>query len=208
MLTPRPKYLGIRHESDAGFTLVELLVSIILLGIVGSIASAAILSATKTQRSTEGWVTARTEATKAVERMSRDLRAANPLRVADANEVTLDTMRGSTCERRRYFVDASNRLVLSVAPFSSGTVCGVYGATPGAAIETPVTDEVVTGGTPVFTYLRWDSGSSQRVPLTTPASAADLRLIDAVVLNVTVPAAPREPITVSTQVDLRNVEIS
>jgi prepilin-type N-terminal cleavage/methylation domain-containing protein len=195
------------REED-GFTLVELLVSIILLGVVGSVASAAILTATQTQRSTDGLVTARTEATKAIERISRDLRVANPLRVADANDVTVDTLRGSTCERRRYYVDGANRLMLSIAPFTTGTACGVYGAVPGTATSTVIADAVVTGGTPIFSYLRWDGSTSQRVAVTAPVAASSLGLVDGVVISVTVPAAPREPVTVSTQVDLRNVEIS
>lgn len=188
--------------------MVELLVSIILLGVVGSIASAAILTATKTQRSTDGLVTARTEATKSVDRVSRDLRAANPLRAANANDVTLDTLRGSTCERRRYFVDGSSRLMLSIAPFATGTACNVAGATPGTAATTVVADAVVAGTAPVFSYQRWDTSSGQRVAVAAPVSAANLGLVDSVVISVTVPAAPRDPVTVSTQVDLRNVEIS
>lgn len=193
---------------DSGFTLVELLVSIVLLGVVGAIASAAVITATKTQRSTDGVVTARTEATKSVDRMSRDLRAANPLRAAAATDVTIDTLRGSTCERRRYYVDGSNRLMLSIAPFTSGVGCGVSGATPGTATTTVIADEVSAGGTPLFSYQRWDTASAQRVAITTPVGAANLGLVDSVVVSVTVPAAPRAPVTVSTQVDLRNVEIS
>jgi prepilin-type N-terminal cleavage/methylation domain-containing protein len=205
--------LGLRsplrdNNDDDGFTLVELLVSIILLGVVGSIASAAILTATQTQRNTDSLVTARTEATKSVERISRDLRAANPLRAAAANDVTVDTLRGTTCERRRYYVDGTNRLMLSTARFATGTACGVFGATPGAATATVIADAVATGGTPLFTYLRWDGSTSQRVAITAPVSASNLGLVDGVVINVTVPAAPRAPVTVSTQVDLRNVEIS
>jgi hypothetical protein len=84
----------------------------------------------------------------------------------------------------------------------------VFGATPGTATATVIADAVATGGTPLFTYLRWDGSTSQRVAITAPVSASNLGLVDGVVINVTVPAAPRAPVTVSTQVDLRNVEIS
>ena len=207
MLKRAMSFKRLDAANSAGFTLVELLVSIVLIGVVGSIASAAVITATKTQRSTDSLVTARTEASKSVERISRDVRTANPLRIAQANDLTLDTLRGTTCERRRYYVDGNSRLMLSIAPFASGVKCGTSGSTPGTAVPTVIANEVAVGGAPVFSYQRWDSATSERVGVTAPVAAANVGLVDSVVISVTVPAQERAPVTVSTQVDLRNVEI-
>jgi prepilin-type N-terminal cleavage/methylation domain-containing protein len=211
MLTRRLLERGRRvradQGSDAGVTLVELLVSIILLGIVGAISSAAIITATRTQQATTGLVEARTEAARVVERVSRDLRAANPLRVAEATSVTVDTLRGGTCERRRYYVGADARMMLDVSRFASGTACNVVGANPGSVTTSSIADDV-TGSNPMFTYFRWNSTTGARVQVASPVAAADLRRVDGVVISVTVPAPGRTPVTVTSQVDLRNVEIS
>jgi hypothetical protein len=142
-----------------------------------------------------------------VERVSRDLRAANPLRAAAATDLTVDTLRGTTCERRRYYVGADNRMMLATSRFTSGTGCNISGTTPGAATTTPVADDV-TGSTQMFTYYRWDATAGQRTAVTAPVSAADLRRVDSVVIAVTVPVPGRAPVTVTSQVDLRNVEVS
>jgi hypothetical protein len=60
----------------------------------------------------------------------------------------------------------------------------------------------------MFTYFRWNSSTGQRVQIAAPVSATDLRRVDGVVIAVTVPAPGRTPVTVTSQVDLRNVEIS
>jgi prepilin-type N-terminal cleavage/methylation domain-containing protein len=205
MLTRIRHHVRTRGSVEGGFTLVELLVVIVLIGVVGAISLAATLSALETQQTTDGLVTARNEGSKVVERVSRDARTANPLRVAEADELTLDTYRGSTCERRRYYVDGT-ALKLDVSSFASGVQCNQSGAAPGAASTTVVTPNLETSGTPLFQYLRWDAAVGERVVVAAPVASASIGTVDAVLITATVPAQDRPAVVVSSQVDLRNVE--
>jgi hypothetical protein len=153
-------------------------------------------------------VTGRQQASQAVERMTRDLRAANPVRAADANTVTVDVTRGTTCERRRYFMQGTELLV-GVSPFGSGVACGTYGATPGTEQVSLVARGLTNDSAdPLLTYLRWDGATAARTEVAAPVPTGSLRTIDGIVVSATAEAGERPPVTVETLVDLRNVELS
>ena len=205
MLTRRLRSSDSR--TDAGFTLVELLVSIVILGVVSAIVSVAIISSLRTSRVAEANVLSATEARTVLERTSLDIRTADPLVAASANSITLDTFRKGQCERRTYRL-ASGQLLLDVAGFGSGVDCGVYGTTPGAVTTTVVADGLTnTTAAPLFSYYRWSSTTNTRTPVTAPVSAASLGSVDGVEVRVGIVAREQDDVELSTLVDLRNVEL-
>ena len=67
------------REGESGFTVLELLIVMGLLSVVMTLVGASLISMTQTTRSTEERSFADTELRNAVEQMSRDIRAANPI---------------------------------------------------------------------------------------------------------------------------------
>lgn len=194
------------HQHDAGYSLVEMLVVVVILGVVSAVVSAAIISSLRVQQVTESNVTSMAGARTAVERMSRDIRTANPLRVAQANLISFDMYYGTRCERRTYSV-VSGSLVLSRAQFAAGVRCGVYGAVPGAATTSTVIKDVTnTTATPLFRYYRWDTATKTRVESAAPVTAG-LTSVDTVRISALVSALRQGDVGVQALVDLRNVEI-
>ncbi|HWB70737.1 MAG TPA: type II secretion system protein [Egibacteraceae bacterium] len=89
---------GIRRRlhDERGFTLVELLVTIGLSLTVVAIATGSVIQALQTQRRQVRQVAIQAEANKALERMTRELRAANPLLgTPTAEQAMVQVTRGS-----------------------------------------------------------------------------------------------------------------
>ena len=205
MLTRRLR--NSESQGDAGFTLVELLVSIVILGVVSAIVSVAIISSLRTSRVAEANVLSATEARIVLERTSLDIRTADPLVSASANSITLDTYRKGQCERRTYRL-VSGQLLLDVRGFGSGVACGVYGATPGAVTTTVVADGLTnTTAAPLFRYFRWSSTTNTRTAVPAPVAAASIGQVDGVEVRVGIVAREQDDVGLSTLVDLRNVEL-
>jgi type II secretory pathway pseudopilin PulG len=183
-----------------------MLVVIVILGIVSAVVSAAIISSLRVQQVTESNVTSTSAARTAIERMSRDIRTANPLVTAQANLITFDMYYGTRCERRTYSV-VSGSLVLSRAQFAAGVRCGAYGAVPGAATTTTVIENVTNStATPLFRYYRWDSATKTRVESPAPVTSG-VGSVDTVRVDALVSALRQGDVGVQTLVDLRNVEL-
>jgi len=193
-------------SDDAGYTLVEMLVVVIILGVVSAVVGAAIISSLRVQQVTESNVTSMAAARTAVERMSRDIRTANPLRTAQANLISFDMYFGTRCERRTYSVVGTS-VVLSRAQFAAGVRCRAAGAVPGAATTSTVIRNVAnTTGVPLFRYYRWDTATKSRVESPAPVTGS-LSSVDTVRINALVSALRQGDVGVETLVDLRNVEL-
>ena len=195
-------------RTDGGFSLTELLVVIVILGVVSLVVSAAIISSLRTSRVTEANVLGATEARIVLERTSLDIRTADPLRSADADSITLDTYRKGQCERRTYYL-SGDELLLDVAPFGAGVKCGVYGSTPGAAVTSTIASGLTNDDSnPLFTYYKWDSTTEERVEVPAPVASSAVPFIDTVEIEVGIEAREQSDVGMSTVVDLRNVEVS
>lgn len=72
--------------SARGFTVVELLVVMVLLGIVGSVVGSAIVGGFRSSRATTARTVALHELEVAMQRMTRDLRAADPLVLSESGD--------------------------------------------------------------------------------------------------------------------------
>lgn len=105
-----------RAQGEGGFTLVELLVTIVVLGMVGSIVTSSLVGGMQATRRAEARVEALTDLQRAAERASRELRAACPVTDVDPDDpdsatpdgdeghhVQVEVLRGG--ERRRFTYD-------------------------------------------------------------------------------------------------------
>lgn len=77
------------RRDDTGFSLVEVLVSIVLASIVGSIVTSVMITSTKTARWQEAETRALGQAKVAMERMTRDVRGANSLTATTPRKISL-----------------------------------------------------------------------------------------------------------------------
>lgn len=75
-----------RSPRDDGFTLIELLVVVVILGVVGTVVGSAIVSAMRSAQVSTARVEATQELEIALQRVTRDLRAADPLILSEDDE--------------------------------------------------------------------------------------------------------------------------
>jgi prepilin-type N-terminal cleavage/methylation domain-containing protein len=195
-------------QRDTGMTLIELVVAMTIMGVVGAVVCAGVLSAMQDQRRAQSRLDAITTTQRALERVTKDLRAADPLVAADARSVTTLVYHGTSCQQRRYYVDATNRLVQEVAKYPASTTCANRtGALGTASSRVLVTKVVNTAAQPVFVYQRIDPAQAALVTVTTPVASTLVSLVDSVTINVKAGLKfGQQPVVVQTAVDLRNVE--
>ncbi len=80
-----------RRDGEAGFTLIELLVVLLLVSVIGSITMSGMVSAMRAQRRQVDQTQTLNTAKQALERISRELRGANPLMTAEPQRVKFVT---------------------------------------------------------------------------------------------------------------------
>ena len=111
MKTPRPGTR--RFGGEAGFTLVELLTVMTLLGLVTAFVTAALVTGLTTHRRQTAQVAALNDAKTAFERVTRDLRRADPLRVAALDRVRLDVKAADAAPRVVAYERSGDSLVVT-----------------------------------------------------------------------------------------------
>jgi prepilin-type N-terminal cleavage/methylation domain-containing protein len=127
------------QRDDSGFTLIELLVAIGLSVLVTAVAGSTIVQSLKVQRRQVEHVHALNDAKKGFERMTRELRAADPLLLAEPQAVDMTIVRDGTTATYRF------RLVNGTAGRRNLTV--QVGAGPVRTLVRDLVDQ------PVFTFL-------------------------------------------------------
>lgn len=189
-----------RRPDQRGFTVVELLVVIVILGVVGSVVTTSLVNGMRTTRQTQSRIEAMAELRTATERITRELRAACPLESMAVDDVTLQLPRDGQRYRYQYTVDADalNVTVELRDPDDSGAT-----DTDGDGVlwlahrpEQPLIDELSPSVDP-FTYRAPDE------TILDPATAAprDVATVD-LTLERTLPE--QDPVTVTTRVHVRN----
>jgi prepilin-type N-terminal cleavage/methylation domain-containing protein len=126
---------------QGGFTLVELLVVMVLLGIVGGIVVNAVTVSLRSASHTTARIAAQHELEVALQRISRDLRAADPLVLSTTDDWETDL--GAEIDR-----DGSRRVV----QFALTAVDGQQNVVQIDSGQTLIT-EVDNGTEPIFRYL-------------------------------------------------------
>lgn len=115
-----------RGSTDRGMTLVEVLVTLVLISFVGTIIVSVIIAALNITRGTTAGAGGQSELNDAVSRITRDIAAADPILATGtdttpawskntpaADEVWVQSVQGGHCVRTRYWVDYSgSRLTL------------------------------------------------------------------------------------------------
>lgn len=87
--------LRVRREGDAGFTLIEMLVVVMLLGVVGSLITSIMITSMRTARWQEEKSRSLVAAKTAMERVTREVRGANSMVTATPRALTLVTKQGT-----------------------------------------------------------------------------------------------------------------
>ena len=130
-----------RSRDAGGFTLVELLVVMLLLGIVGGVVGSAFVSGLRSSSATTARTVALHELEMALQRMTRDLRAADPLVLSESGD--FDSQLGARIDRDGTRSDVSYEIQLS------------DGVQQLVRVDTGQTlvSLVDNGGEPVFRYL-------------------------------------------------------
>jgi prepilin-type N-terminal cleavage/methylation domain-containing protein len=160
---------------DAGYSLVELLVVVILLGVIGGIVSTAAISGMRSTRQTQNRAYS-TEAIQAqLERMARDIRVADPIRAASATSITVDEYRGSTTCVREQWALTSGNLVVTAITYAAWASCSAYpsGVVPTSTVTRTVLTSLDTSITPLFTFAD-SSGTTLASP--TPSQISVVRI--------------------------------
>lgn len=191
-----------RHRSgdESGYTLVELTVVMSIMAVVSSLTAGLVITGMKSTKQSQARTAASQDVQREVERLARDLRVADPLRVTEANRVVLDLYRGNTCVRRTYEL-AANTLIVSSTTYPTWSACATYPATatPTAVQSATFLSPTANGASPLLTY-RGTAGAL-------PASPAP-----ATVTSITVTLSKSAPgwqgvASLSTTVGVRNAKI-
>lgn len=150
---------GMAHfHDDDGFTLVEFLVTIVLLSIVMSIAAGSAVHAMKVQRRQVAEVETLARTRIAMESITREARAANPLIVAEPYRLDVQVTRGNLRSVTRYEL-VGDELLMSRSVTDMGT------STTTTSPSRPLLRGLqMDPNEHVFTYTTVDGASVEPVP--------------------------------------------
>lgn len=217
-------------RDEAGLTLVEILVTMAILGVVLTALTAGAISMNRASYTTDLGTRNQNQARTAIAVLSRDIRAASPVRpstqpaflVARPNEANFTANLDDSTRPRlvRLFIDGDSRLVEDATPPdpASDPATGLTWDTDNDSVVRFIAAFVINdAGLPLFRYLDRDG---TELPYSTSACAgpngnvappcletADLRRIATVELSLTVSSDPSDrvqPFTVAQRVRLPN----
>lgn len=218
------------HRDEAGVSLVEVLVTMTILGVVLSALTAGAISMNRASYSADLGTRNQNEARTAIAVLSRDIRAAAPVRpstepaflVARPNEANFTANLDDSTRPRlvRLFIDGDSRLVEDATPAdpASDPATGLTWDTDNDAVVRFIAAFVVNDASlPLFRYL---DRNGAELPYSASACSgpdgnvdppcltdSDLRRVATVELSLTVSSDPSgrvQPFTVSHRVRLPN----
>ena len=122
-----------RLRGEDGITLVELLTVMALLALIMAFVTGTVVDAMRSQRRQTAQVDALNAAKLAFERVTRDIRGADPLREVARDRITLDVQRPDATTRTVTYERAGDSLaIIEAAPASSRSLVG--GLAPGTPL--------------------------------------------------------------------------
>lgn len=179
-----------RCQQQDGLTLVELLVVLLLVSVIGSIVAGGVIRGMRAEAHAQSRIEAFEQMQIAMERVSRDVRAASPLIEAEDDRIQLELTRDGTCFRFTYEVDDDALLVVEERLADD---C----ETPTASSVRVLVPELEPGST-VFVYEmdEYDNGERKEAD-----AVDDIRFVT---ITFTRTLFDQSPVTVRTVVGLRN----
>lgn len=188
-----------RLNHDDGFTVIELMVAMMLMAIVMSVAASSTIHAMRVQRRQVAEVEAVSRGRIAMQRMTREIRAAHPLLAApaDGTAITVQVTRGATGFNRKittYRLVNNNRIDVETTLINTTT-----SATSALPTKTLLTGLRPAAGEPVFSYTLVDG---------TPGPSANIDRYHTVRIRLRMALREStETIEVRDTVTLRNVVV-
>lgn len=183
------------HADERGFTVVELLVVTAILSVVMAVAANSVITSLQIQRRQMAQMEALNGAKVALERMTRDVRAANPVEVAQPDAIEVTVERGGGTQPSTFMVQAvaggGQRLV-----WCQTTLAGCTGSDVRPLLEGVSSD-------PGYALLRYfdDAG----VELLPPIAAADMEDVQTVRLALRIDIPEHDgPLLLDNDISLRN----
>lgn len=197
------------RRGDGGFSLVELLVVIVLLGVVSTIVMVTLKSGFRSTTLVQGETESSAELQRSVERIARELRVADPLEAAvpAENRVQVRVFRDGACFRHIYREEAGQLVQYTQSPLlpapppagspSDETACAT--AAPASLTGLPRT-VLISNLTPATTVFRYFDRNGVQVafPGSLPRDVAQVEIA------LSRPGGGSTPLTATTRVDLRN----
>lgn len=141
--------VNVNTSAEDGFSAVELLVVIVITAVVGSAALTSIIRTIQVSADATVRVDALTELQRAHERISRNVRAADPVRTAAADALSVTVHDNDQQRRQIDYAFAGDTITQTVRTYTSPAA-----TTPASTDVTTVIDGLAQGATDVFTY--WD----------------------------------------------------
>jgi prepilin-type N-terminal cleavage/methylation domain-containing protein len=203
------------RTSEGGFTLVELLVVLVLMGVVGGVVTSAITTGLRSASATTTRTLALHDIEVALQRVGRDLRAADPLYLTSGSDYTTEL--GAEYVRDRHVnvvrfatevgADGIQRLVQTTTLFDLDDVAA-GSPTPISAPQRVLVTDIDNGLQPIFRYFGADGIEILCTPDVAGETKAtcDDRYAEAAEVSIrlvrNVPG--QQPINAETRVNVRN----
>jgi prepilin-type N-terminal cleavage/methylation domain-containing protein len=178
-----------RMQGQEGITLIELLVTLVILGVVSGITTAALVRGLRTSTDVQNRIDTTIELQQVQTAITRQLRSACPVTAVGPYDVTVKVNRAGQVERHRYSIaSGSTDLREQVAIWNPGTSAWVIRRD--RVVASGIRNQVDT--VPVFTALT-STGATTTSPSATKAFRVDLRRL-----------ASQDPVVLATTISLRN----
>lgn len=180
---------------EGGFSLVELMVVIFFTTVIAGMVTSSVITALQAQRRQMAQLEALNDAKLTLERMTRDVRAANPLEQADADRIDVSVERDGVEERSTFLLEpavgGTRRLVWCRTAAANCT---------GAARRTLLDGVSTASGYALLRYVDADG-----VELPVPLTAGDRQRVQTVRIALRVEVAEHDrPILLDNDIALRN----
>jgi len=198
-----------KHNSKSGFSVIEVLVSIFILSLIGLAVYSFQKDVFSLNRIISGSLTAQDEARRALKSMSAEIRTASPsslgayalLQTTPSSFSFYSNIDGDSFkERIRYFVEGTILKKGVIKPTGSPLAYN-----PTNEVVSDLVHDIIDAGTSIFSYYDTNyDGTTQ--PLSEPINISAVRLVKITIMIEKDPQTPSGPMTLTTQISMRNLK--